>query len=210
MGEYKMVNVQYNTTSDLDSIVPEYKSKNNILKKLFFKRLQYAFLKIKENECINILDAGCGNGLLSMKLARHHRKVLAIDNNINVVKLQYPGVNFKYMDLNNLNYLNMFHAVTCLDVLEHIKNPVPIIEKLHTALTTNGILIISAPTESFLYRIGRLILKGTMSPKIVGHFHNSKNINKMILDNGFTQIDHKKLFLFGVTLFDLFCYKKQL
>lgn len=53
----------------LESIVPEYESKNPLIQWIFMKRLTWAVSQCK-NQDESILDAGCGDGRIVDMLSR--------------------------------------------------------------------------------------------------------------------------------------------
>jgi 2-polyprenyl-3-methyl-5-hydroxy-6-metoxy-1,4-benzoquinol methylase len=58
-----------------------------------------------------------------------------------------------------------YAAVFALDSLEHNKDIAPIIKRLTAALAQDGILVVSGPTENWLYRLGRRLAGFS------GHYH---------------------------------------
>ncbi len=200
----------------LDEIVPEYYSKNKHVKKIFFERLKIAldYLKLVKPE--KVLDAGCGDGLFTSKIKEtipSVKKVVGIDLNKNILVLneKYDTAEFKQENLYELNYKNEYDAITVLDVLEHFEDVEPVILNLKNALKDNGYLIVSGPVESFWYKLGRLVIKGSFSdetgPGAGKHYYNIIGLDKIIRKH-FKRIKRKKIKFLFVHLFDVNLYKK--
>jgi 2-polyprenyl-3-methyl-5-hydroxy-6-metoxy-1,4-benzoquinol methylase len=88
-----------------------------------------------------------------------------------------------------------FDVVTCLDVLEHFEKVEDILTSIKKTIKDKGNLIVSGPVESFWYKLGRLITKGSFSqetgPGAGKHYYNIIQLNK-IIQNYFKLIETKK------------------
>lgn len=201
----------------LETIVPEYNSKNIIIRWLFLKRINYAFNQLNKNKKnICILDAGCGDGILIKKLSKHNfSNLYGIDFNENVESLKIDNANIICGDLNKTIYEdNQFDIIFILDTLEHIKDVSKVIVELHRILKEDGIIITSLPTENIFYKLGRLILKGTTKmdegPGTGIHYHTANELDKYISDK-FSKIKTKFIPFFPpFNLFNMINYKKSL
>ena len=111
-----------------------------------------------------------------------------------------------------MNLSGKFDAVTCLDVLEHFENVDVVLDKIDSVLKTSGYLVVSGPTESFLYKLGRLITKGVFSqetgPGAGKHYHNIKQLDK-IFQKRYKLLKRSKIRFMFIHLFDINLYKKQ-
>lgn len=131
-------------------------------------RLLYITNKIKQHfNCLDIadlhiLDVGCGGGLIAQPLAELGAKVTGIDAlqpNIDIARKQITKDNLK------LNYqkstaeelaaisVAAFDVVLCLEVIEHIDNPVDFIKNLSHLLKTGGMIIISTINRTIKARV---------------------------------------------------------
>ena len=81
-----------------------------------------------------------------------------------------------------------FDVILCLDVLEHVDDLGRHIERFRRLLRTDGVLVLSGPTESLFYRIGRAIcgFKGDY------HVRNVYDIESLLSDQ-FSMKTRKKL-----------------
>lgn len=119
-------------------------------------RLTYIkkFLELQEKKInqINILDCGCGAGILSESLANLGAQVTGLDLSPEVIEVaknhaQQNSLNIKYFaselkDFKKQNKLE-FDAIVCLEMLEHVENPESILQDLSVLLKKNGLLFLS-------------------------------------------------------------------
>ncbi|WP_341750704.1 bifunctional 2-polyprenyl-6-hydroxyphenol methylase/3-demethylubiquinol 3-O-methyltransferase UbiG [Candidatus Tisiphia endosymbiont of Sialis lutaria] len=138
-----------------------------ILHKINPIRIGYIVDKIKEHfnvqddllPCSNleILDVGCGGGLITSPLCKLNGIVTGIDalqSNIDIAvqHASEQNLNIQYLkstveelvysdDLNKKQY--KYDVVLCLEVIEHIDNPGDFIKNLASLVKPNGMIIIS-------------------------------------------------------------------
>ena len=98
----------------------------------------------------NILDLGCGGGLVCEPLARLNAKVTGIDfieENIKIAKnhakLSNLKINYFFKNINSLKIKKKFDIILLLEVLEHLENWENLIYNIKSLLNKNGYLIIS-------------------------------------------------------------------
>ncbi|KGM54867.1 3-demethylubiquinone-9 3-methyltransferase [Lysobacter daejeonensis GH1-9] len=127
----------------------------------------------------DVLDVGCGGGLLSEALGQEGAHVTAIDLSPELVKVARlhgleSGVKVDYR-LQSVESLAVekaghFDAVTCMEMLEHVPDPAAIIQACATLLKPGGRLFLSTlnrtPAAFALAIVGaeyvaRLLPKGT-------------------------------------------------
>ncbi len=203
----------------LKKIVPEYYSKNPVVKWLFKKRMYIAlkFLKIIKTDVL--IDIGCGDGSLLQLINKQGIKTRAmwgIDLNQKVIQLesQIKNCNFGVQNILKTDFQNRtFDVAICLDVLEHMKDIEGAIIEIKRILKDNSHLIVSSPVESTLYKLLRFIIKGSYSqatgPGAGKHYYNAKQLDKIILQMGFNRVSLKKIPLwYPFDLFHVSLYKK--
>lgn len=103
-------------------------------------------------QAANVLDVGCGGGLLSEALAKAGAQVTAIDLAPNLLKVaRLHGlesgvrVNYRPMAVEQLadEVPGTFDAVTCMEMLEHVPDPVAVIAACARLLKPGGRLLLS-------------------------------------------------------------------
>lgn len=99
-------------------------------------------LNLKGNE--NILDLGCGNGLLTANLARlvPNGNVIGVDASEGMIEVakekEGNNLKFKLMDLNEINLNRQFDFIFSNATLHWIKNHKQLWTNIHKLLNPNG------------------------------------------------------------------------
>ena len=105
---------------------------------------------------LNILDIGCGGGLLSEPITRLGAKVTAIDaskKNIQVAKFHAKKSNLKINYLcsspEKLNLNKKFDVVLNMEIVEHVEDLNFFIKKSSNLLKKNGLMFIATLNKTF-------------------------------------------------------------
>ena len=112
---------------------------------------------------INILDIGCGGGLLCEPLTRLGATVTGIDaskNNIEVAKFHAKemNLNINYIKCSpeNLKFKNKFNVILNMEVVEHVSNVDLFIQNCSMLIEKNGIMFVATINKnlkSYFYAI---------------------------------------------------------
>ena len=112
---------------------------------------------------INILDIGCGGGLLCEPLKRLGANVTGIDaakNNIEIAKLHAKemnlNINYIHSAPENLKLKNKFNVILNMEVIEHVSNVDLFINNCSKLLEKDGIMFIATINKnlkSYLYAV---------------------------------------------------------
>ena len=112
---------------------------------------------------LEILDIGCGGGLLSEPISRLGAKVTGIDaskNNINVAKhhLKKSKLKIKYLNCSpeNFKITKKFDVILNMEIVEHVENVENFIKESSKFLKKNGIMFIATfnqTLKSYLFAI---------------------------------------------------------
>ena len=114
----------------------------------------------------NILDIGCGGGILSEGLAKHGAHVTAIDGSGAAIKVakqhaleQGLSIHYEQADSHQWvpRYPALYHGVTCLELLEHVSDPQAIIQDCADLLIPGGHLFLSTINRSLKAYLGAII-----------------------------------------------------
>jgi SAM-dependent methyltransferase len=92
-----------------------------------------------------VLDVGCGIG----DMLRFRKNTVGVDINPDLVKwCRSQGLNAHLLDGETLPFKNNeFQGAVLDNVLEHLTEPVPLLNEIHRVITKNGIFIVGVPGE---------------------------------------------------------------
>jgi 2-polyprenyl-3-methyl-5-hydroxy-6-metoxy-1,4-benzoquinol methylase len=159
-----------------ESGFPAYSHPNRLINWLFWHRLHTVMNFLERYAPYdNVLDFGCGSGVMLPFLAQHSNHVTAID--IDLVPLEHVkkhiplSKNVEVLDANltSLSQLTpkSFDLINALDVLEHVDDLTNTLRELLNLLKPGGRLVVSGPTENTFYQIGRKLA----GPEFSGEYH---------------------------------------
>ncbi|HTJ14476.1 MAG TPA: methyltransferase domain-containing protein [Dinghuibacter sp.] len=108
-----------------------------------------------------VLDVGCGNGVISRHLGRLGFRVTGIDvseRTIEKARSIHPLPNVEFITKSAEDLVaegSRYDAVICSEVLEHLDNPGSLLDVLYASLKETGTLIVTVPNghgprESFV------------------------------------------------------------
>ncbi len=154
-----------------------------------------------------VLDAGCGSGYISYKIAQRGNTVVALEYDpvlINFVKKKFKQNNLsirakkfilgeKGKDIK----IGKYDYIVCLDVLEHIKSDIYALKELKSALKKNGKIIISVPAMPILY--GK-------RDKNLGHHrrYSKKDLQNLIKKAGLSVVEIRYWNFLGALIYFFF------
>lgn len=110
-----------------------------------------------------LLDVGCGPGALMEAAAPRFRHVHGVDVSAEALRSAAVHGQVQQIDLNGapLPYHdNTFDVVTCLDVIEHVIDPVALLGELARVTKQLGHVVIATPNVRYLKHIITLVLYG--------------------------------------------------
>ena len=164
-----------------EAAFPAYAHRNPLIDRVFWGRLAAAEKYLANKSLDSVLDFGCGSGIMSYIMSGFASRVIATDiEPVTFARMQqavgFPrNVEFKAArELDSDIYQGTFGAIVALDVLEHIEDLTGILRQFEKLLRPKGVVLISGPTESALYRLGRRIA----GRRFTGDYHVT-NIGKV-------------------------------
>jgi 2-polyprenyl-6-hydroxyphenyl methylase/3-demethylubiquinone-9 3-methyltransferase len=104
-----------------------------------------------------IIDVGCGGGILSESLAKMGAKVTGIDMGtepLNIAKLHAleTGISINYQKITAeekaVQNPECFDVVTCMEMLEHVPDPESVIQACSTLVKPGGLIFFSTLNKS--------------------------------------------------------------
>ena len=149
----------------------------------------------------NILDVGCGGGILAESMAKLGGNVTGIDQSEIAIKIAQLhakennlSINYKLLNIEDFLKKNSskFDIITCLEMIEHVPDPASIITSCSKKLKKNGRLYVSTINrnlKAFLFAIVgaeyilNLLPRGThhydkfIKPSEVKSWANGLNMN---------------------------------
>jgi 2-polyprenyl-3-methyl-5-hydroxy-6-metoxy-1,4-benzoquinol methylase len=200
--------LQGHTSYEIDeAALPAYAHTNPFIDYVFWRRVKIAYDYAVSHRANRVLDFGCGTGLLSYALAAAGKEVVAIDLNFAPLtlvkeKIAFPNsITFVEGDLLSHDVgTQPFDLIIALDVLEHISDRRPYIEKFAKLLAPNGAILVSGPSENLLYKFGRRLA----GEKFTGDYHVS---NIKTIQNDFSRYmatETLATLVWPMTLFEIF------
>jgi SAM-dependent methyltransferase len=166
---------------------------------------------------ISILDAGCGQGRISLPLAAEGHTLTGLDLSPDTIEkarshAQEYGLNIEYrvLDLNNIDTLDTnrtYDCIICLEVLYMSKDPWKILRSLLNLLKKDGLLIVSLRTR-YYYQLQAVLNKRMNDPVFDttndGGFVNGLYFNWITRENWIAACDSLGLnpaFCYGIGIF---------
>ncbi len=134
----------------------------NPLRVKFIKDAVQNYAVEKDFKKINLLDVGCGGGILCEALARLNANVTGIDASIKAIDCAKEhaaarGLSINYINTNVDELAKKYDLITCLEVMEHVDDVELFCQQLVSKLKTKGILVISTINKTILsYLVGIL------------------------------------------------------
>ena len=171
-------------------------------------KIHFNLKKNKSNylEGLDILDIGCGGGLISEPMARLGANVTGIDaseKNINIAKLHSKKNGLKINYLNdspeNLKHIEKFDIILNLEIVEHVNNVNLYIKSCYKLLKKNGLMFTATLNRSFISYIKAIIgAEYILRWLPIGthdwnKFIKPEELEKFLLDEKFSTLDIKGL-----------------
>ncbi len=143
---------------------------------------------------LDIIDVGCGGGLVCEPLARLGAKVTGIDADENAIEVatshaKQSGLKIKYEATSSENMKKKYDVVLALEIIEHVDNPELFVQSIFNLCKPDGLVIFSTLNRTpKSYALGivaaehivKWVPKGTHDWK---KFVKPSELAKMIRDN---------------------------
>jgi 2-polyprenyl-3-methyl-5-hydroxy-6-metoxy-1,4-benzoquinol methylase len=153
-----------------------------------------------EPDVRRVLDAGCGNGNLSARIAAAGFQVTGFDasaSGIEHARGAFPGVRFEvaeaYEDLRE-RFDDVFDACVCVEVIEHLYDPRAFVDRIYEVLRPGGLFVLTTPYHGYLKNLA-LAFSGAMDSHFAalwdgGHikFWSRATLSSLLEERGFRVI----------------------
>ena len=147
-----------------------------------------------------ILDAGCGNGVFTMELAKRHpnAEVLGVELETTLVardnevarRAGLANCRFEERDVVQLGYDGEFDMVLSVDNLEHVEDDVGAMRALYRALRPGGRLVVHVPG----YERRWLLFRRRINFDVPGHVrpgYRAEELVDKLQQAGFSVLSHQ-------------------
>lgn len=113
------------------------------------------------------LDVGCRDGYFTKLLERRGYNVISMDVEKKFEKCVFIDAN-KPLPYQN----NVFDLIWCSEVIEHLAEPLKVIEEFRRILSPDGIAVLTIPNSQFwLYKILKIFGLSPSKAQNTGHLH---------------------------------------
>jgi len=161
-----------------------YISKNPIVRYAFLKRLEKA-IDISSNNFAKIdtiLEIGPGPGFLFLTFSEYANDVIGLDledHQLKAVREMALNEDISHKviliqgDIVELPFKsNSLSLVYCFSVLEHVANLERAVTELYRVLKQKGSLIVGIPIDTFITRVGRIVMRVGEHPNLENLYSN--------------------------------------
>tara|TARA_B100001093_G_C26564241_1_gene900082 strand:+ start:36 stop:740 length:705 start_codon:yes stop_codon:yes gene_type:complete len=163
----KIFNKEHDLFKSLSEEWWDENGKFKVLHKIRPIRVKYVLDQInnKKVKNLDILDLGCGGGLVSESLSRLGANVTGIDfvkNNIEIAKQhsykKKLKINYKYANIETLKIKNKYDVIIMYEILEHLNDWETFLLNISKNLKNKGILVISTINRNILSKFAAIYL----------------------------------------------------
>jgi len=141
----------------------DYSMEYNPIKKYFHETRFKVITNMAANAKGKLLDIGCAGGTFTNELSMNtDAKITAIDISPQAIEYaqdRYPHIDFRVHDASfQLPFAdNSFDTITILETLEHVLNPVEILQDMKRVLKPDGEIVVLVPSENWYFQLGWMI-----------------------------------------------------
>lgn len=191
-----------------EAAFPAYAHRNPLFSFPFWLRIRKICNYLEGSRFGLTLDYGCGGGVMLPFLAGISERVIAADIYLEPVQNVLSFVSMpKNIDLLDLQKkcmadikTNSIDLIMALDVLEHVEDLEETLRGIARVIVPNGKIIISGPTETPTYKLGR---------KLAGHEFSGKYHTRCIYEirdvlEKFVHIERVSTIYYPLPLFKLY------
>lgn len=170
----------------------EYKNVYEEFARVLEKRLTHKNKKLKG---LRVLDVGCFTGEFLEILQEKGADVYGLELQKDAVKIaqkKMPGKIFMSDVMNDPMPRIKFDVVSMLGLIEHVTNPIKLLEKVSLLLKDGGIILVQTPNSGSL--LARIMRQYWPPYEPVEHIHlfSETSIRKALSKSGFIKIEKKR------------------
>jgi SAM-dependent methyltransferase len=157
---------------------------------------EYRFRKIKPYIYKGrLLDVGCADGVFVQQAILSGINAEGIDiSQVAIDRALQRGVPAICSSISNYKPKDLYETITAFDVLEHLLDPVEFFDSIKRLLKAGGILVLTTPNRSSIFRM----LMGRRwyfyIPEEHFHYFDSKTVKRLLNRKGFDLISCARFF----------------
>lgn len=184
-----------------------YAHPNPVARDIFWQRLEVGYRLLRDvSTGSKVLDLGGGSGAFLPALAQRFADVSVVDLDLDDAKrvathYQLKNVRLFERDITAWDNAEKYDLVVTMDVLEHFADKSVPRRFLDNHLKPNGLLLVSLPTENWIYRLGRVVLGKT---KPADHYHPAHKLVQYYRNAGYTLLAQRSVPRLGPLALPLF------
>ncbi|ASG67322.1 ubiquinone biosynthesis O-methyltransferase [Francisella halioticida] len=145
------VNIDNNEVNKFSSLAKTWWDTNGELKTLHqVNPLRLEFVKkFTTLDKKNIIDVGCGGGILTESLATQTNNVYGLDASLEAIDVarEHSNLNIEYINSTIEDFVDnntvKFDIVTCMEMLEHVPDPESIVASIAKIIKKDGVFFAS-------------------------------------------------------------------
>jgi 2-polyprenyl-3-methyl-5-hydroxy-6-metoxy-1,4-benzoquinol methylase len=168
--------------------VDEYVAEEELYKEYFNGKIQ---TYIKDRKPKLLLDIGCGAGIFLDCVNKLGWKSIGVDSSKAAIKYsKLKGLNVKLGKIEQLKLNpNSFDVITIFQTIEHLDNPLKIMQKVNKLLRPNGIFLLTTPNENSF--MAKIMGKKWFGYRNIEHifFYNQNSLKLMLIKAGFKEVN---------------------
>lgn len=159
-------------------------TKNFLTRILLRNRLKFA-----ERAKGKVLDIGCNDGTIAIRIKNKVDDIVGIDVSKKLVDIVVSrGIKAFVADAEDLSvlYRQKFDTVIIFETLEHLFNPSKCLAEIKKVLKENGRLLLTVPSVyGFIAQMLELKAKIEGKDAPIHHLYTKQKINEFLAENGF-------------------------
>ncbi|MFC1864247.1 class I SAM-dependent methyltransferase [Chloroflexota bacterium] len=167
----------------------------------FIRRIEWRSILewLEPNDGEKVLDAACGSGILSLKIAEKGYLVNGIDISVDAIssakrlaEREKIAADFEVGNAEHLPYSDSyFDKVVCSSSLEHFYQDIGALKEMNRVLKPNGILVLT--TDSVLYLSDNKLGERHKKKANVVNYYDQERLKKRLEISGFRTVRSKYL-----------------